>query len=297
MSSIEKLTKIINVSNKIKSDMLRDFLEIDEKTFNKQIVEWAEKFNLTINGDEIIVNKEDIADFIQALEKQFEIWESGEKAKTEKINKKEKEMRVEEDRTVEKETFMSKSIQFTIQIVGAAIFAAISLILSLYVVPYLPRTPEGFAYFDPVSIIWVTCFLIFGRIAGILCTITGSVLLFPFDPFSPIGPLMKLAATFSLIIVPILLLSLKNRKRKERLSQIYKKPRTYIIYSSLGVITRIIVMVMLNIIVYLTFYGPEGLEYWVMIVILLNSLTSLWDLLVPYLIVFGTKLDEKFEIW
>jgi len=196
----------------------------------------------------------------------------------------------------EKESHMSKSSQFVLQISGAALFSALSLILSLYVVPYLPRTPEGFAYFDPVSIVWVTCFLIFGPLAGILCTAIGSVLLMPFDPF-PIGPLMKFAATFSLIIIPILLLKLTKRKESIRKSQSLKKVKNYVIYGLSGTIFRIIIMVILNIIVYLSFYGASGLEIWIVVVILLNALTSLWDLLIPYLIVFGTKLDDKFEIW
>jgi len=161
----------------------------------------------------------------------------------------------------------------------------------------LPRTPEGFAYFDPVSIIWVTSFLIFGPMAGILSCVVGMVVLFPFDPFTPIGPLMKFSATFSLIIIPILLLYLFKRQAGERMSQKLKKLKTYIIYGALGTLVRIIVMVFLNIVVYLAFYGPVGLGYWIILVILLNALTSLWDLLVPYLLVFTTKLDEKFEIW
>lgn len=197
----------------------------------------------------------------------------------------------------EKETFLTKSTRFTLQIVGAAIFSALSLIVSLYVVPYLPRTPEGFAYFDPVSIIWFTCFLIFGPLAGVLCCVIGMTVLFPFDPFAPIGPLMKFSATFSLMIIPILLLYLIKRKRGGRKSQKLKTPKTYIIYGALGTLFRIIVMVILNIIVYLAFYGSAGLEYWIVLVILLNALTSLWDLLVPYLLVFTSKLDQKFEIW
>jgi len=197
----------------------------------------------------------------------------------------------------ELEVVRSKRSQLTIQIVGGAIFGALSLIFSLYVVPYLPRSPEGFAYFDPVSIIWVTSFLIFGPMAGILSCVVGMVVLFPFDPFTPIGPLMKFSATFSLIIIPILLLYLFKRQAGERMSQKLKKLKTYIIYGALGTLVRIIVMVLLNIVVYLAFYGPVGLGYWIILVILLNALTSLWDLLVPYLLVFTTKLDEKFEIW
>ncbi|MFX0137863.1 MAG: hypothetical protein ACFFDN_29750 [Candidatus Hodarchaeota archaeon] len=198
----------------------------------------------------------------------------------------------------EKVSILSKKTRLTLQIVGAAIFSALSLIFSLFVVPYLPRTPEGFAYFDPVSIIWVTCFLIFGPLAGILCCVIGMILLFPFDPFAPIGPLMKFSATFSLIIIPILLLYLFKRQEAERMSQKLKKLKTYIIYGALGTVVRIIVMVILNIVVYLALgFNPAGLGYWIVLVILLNALTSLWDLLIPYLLVFTTKLDEKFEIW
>ncbi|MFX0075905.1 MAG: hypothetical protein ACFE96_10715 [Candidatus Hermodarchaeota archaeon] len=199
--------------------------------------------------------------------------------------------------TDEKETVISKSSQFVIQIAGASVFSALSLVLSIFVVPYLPRTPEGFAYFDPVSIVWVTCYLIFGPLAGILCCGIGSLALMPFDPFAPIGPLMKFSATFSLIIIPILLLKLAKRKGNIRESQILKKGKNYIIYGLSGTIFRIFVMVILNIIVYLMFYGTSGLEIWIVVVILLNALTSLWDLLIPYLVVFGAKLDAKFEIW
>ncbi len=198
----------------------------------------------------------------------------------------------------EKESHMSKSSQFVLQISGAALFSALSLILSIFVVPYLPRTPEGFAYFDPVSIVWVTCFLIFGPLAGVLCCGIGSVILMPFDPFAPIGPLMKFSATFSLIIIPILLLNLTKRKESIRKSQFLKKVNNYVTYGLLGTGFRIIVMVILNIWVYnLMGFPPSGLQLWIVVVILLNALTSIWDLLIPYLIVFGTKLDAKFEIW
>lgn len=197
----------------------------------------------------------------------------------------------------EKNAFMARRSQLTLQIVGAAIFGALSLVVSVTIVPFLPRTPQGFAYFDPISIIWVMCFLIFGPYAGILCCMIGMITLLPFDPFTPIGPLMKFAATFSLIIVPITLLKLYKKEEGVKQSEKLKKRKNYIIYGALGTAFRIGVMIILNIIVYLTFYGVAGLEFWIILVILLNALTSLWDLLIPYLIVFGAKLDEKFEIW
>jgi len=197
----------------------------------------------------------------------------------------------------EKETFMPKRTQFTIQLAGAAIFSALSLVVSVFIVPILPRTPEGMAFFDPVSIVWVACFLIFGPIAGILCCLIGMILLMPFDPFAPIGPLMKFAATLSLIIVPIVLLKLYKHEEGVLKSKILKDRKKYVVYGLLGTLFRIIVMVILNIIVYLALFGPQGLEYWIVLVILINALQSVWDLLIPYLLVYGTKLDEKFEIW
>ena len=104
----------------------------------------------------------------------------------------------------EKESFRSKTSLMTLQLAGGAIFGALSIVVS-FIAAFLPRTPEGFAYFDPVSIIWVLCFLIFGPLAGILCSVIGMVGLMFFDPFAPIGPSMKFIATIPMIIVPMLL--------------------------------------------------------------------------------------------
>jgi len=197
----------------------------------------------------------------------------------------------------EKETFLAKRSRITVQLVGAAMFSALSLVVSLFIVPILPRTPEGMAFFDPVSIIWMLCFLIFGPVAGLLCCVIGMFLLMPFDPFAPIGPLMKFAATVSLMIVPIVLLKLYKREEGILKSKILKDRKKYVIYGLLGTGFRIVVMVILNIIVYLALFGEAGLAYWIIIVIIVNTIQSLWDLLIPYLIVFGSKLDEKFEIW
>jgi riboflavin transporter FmnP len=128
--------------------------------------------------------------------------------------------------------------------------------------------------------------------------IIGFVLLIPFDPSIPvIGPLMKLVATFSLVIVPIVLLKLYKKEQGVLQSKKLKNKKNYATYGLLGTAFRIVVMVILNTIVYLAFFGPEGLMFWLILVVIINALQSLWDLLIPYLIVFGTNLDEKFEIW
>lgn len=196
--------------------------------------------------------------------------------------------------TEEKESVMSKKSRLTLQIAGGAIFGALSLVLS-FLAAFLPRTPEGLAYFDPVSIIWVLCFLIFGPLAGLISAVIGMFLLMPFDPFAPIGPIMKFTATAALILPSYLLM---RYIKKDISSGTLKEPKTYATYGVIGIIVRIAVMVPFNIIVYTAFgYPPELLGAYLIMVVLINALQSVWDLVIPYLIVYGAKIDEKYEIW
>jgi len=217
----------------------------------------------------------------------------------------------------EKEAKMTRSSQITLQISGAALFSALSVVVGALLTPTLTnalRVPGWFiAIIDLISLIWVTCFFLFGVKAGLLCCLIGSLALMPFDP-SPggIGPLMKLAATVSLIIVPILYLQLQGKEEGIRKSQKLKKPRNFIIYGVLGTILRMIIMLVLNILVFLTIYSsyadyvtleflglPEisGMTAIIIGAPIINAWQSGLDLIIPYIIVFGTKLDQKFEIW
>jgi riboflavin transporter FmnP len=213
----------------------------------------------------------------------------------------------------EKYTLMSSKTRLTLEITGAALFGALSLVLSAFTTTIIPRIPGwGIAIIDPVSILWICCFLIFGPKSGLLCCLIGTLALFPFDPFTPIGPLMKLSATISLIIVPILMLSLYKNSNKIRNSQKYKKLRNFILTGVLGTVLRIMVMMIFNVWLFMTLFSPaiefttlsflglpnvSGWSAIIIGVIIINAETSVWDLLVPYLIVFGLKIDQKFEIW
>ena len=134
----------------------------------------------------------------------------------------------------------------------------------------------------------------------------------PFDPSAPIGPLMKLAATISLIIVPILFLKLYKKEVGMRKSQKLKNKRNIITYGLLGTALRIIIMVLLNLLVGLTIYSPflntitleflglPGVTGITAIIIgapIINAWQSAIDLIIPYMLVFGTKLDQKYKIW
>ncbi|MFX0025957.1 MAG: hypothetical protein ACFE8M_06040, partial [Candidatus Hermodarchaeota archaeon] len=189
----------------------------------------------------------------------------------------------------------------------------LSLVLSAILAPIIPRVPGwGIAYLDPVSIVWIMCFFIFGAKAGLLCCVIGTLGLMPFDPFAPIGPLMKFSATVVLIVIPMLLLKLNKTKEGIKNSQKIKKISNFAITSVLGVLLRIVIMMWFNALLFLTifsdafayanleFLGLPNVTGWLAIIIMvifINAETSLWDLLIPYLTVFGLKLDDKFEIW
>lgn len=192
---------------------------------------------------------------------------------------------------------LSRNAQITVQIVGASLFGALSIVLSL-LAPILPRFLGGIAFFDPVSIAWILCFLIFGPYSGLLCSVIGFIGLIPFDlSFPIIGPFMKFAATIPLIIMPTLILKLYKHQddlfQKDKL----KNVKNYLFTGLMSIIIRTIVMVFLNVIVYLVFFGRSGLEAWLIVIIIINPIQSIWDLLIPYLLVFSTKLDQKFELW
>ena len=216
----------------------------------------------------------------------------------------------------EKEAKRSYRTQTTLQITGAALFGALSIVVGALITPTLTdllRVPGWqIAIIDLISLIWVTCFFLFGEKAGLLCCVIGALGLMPFDTSAPIGPLMKLAATVSLIIVPILFLKLYRKEEGIRKSQKLKNPRNIIIYGLLGTALRIIIMLLLNILIGLTIYsmfldtitlefmGLPGITGITAIIIgapIINAWQSGLDLIIPYIIVFGTKLDQKYEIW
>jgi hypothetical protein len=72
---IEKLKEMLEVSNRINLDMMRKVLRIDEDQFNDKIFAWAKEFQFKIDGDFIIIDKDAISDFLNALDKQFADWE------------------------------------------------------------------------------------------------------------------------------------------------------------------------------------------------------------------------------
>ena len=64
---LDQIKSMLAVSTRLKLEMVRIALNMDEKVFTKKIFEWAKKFNFVIDGDYLLVNPEYISDFLQDL--------------------------------------------------------------------------------------------------------------------------------------------------------------------------------------------------------------------------------------
>jgi riboflavin transporter FmnP len=204
----------------------------------------------------------------------------------------------------------------TIEVTGAAIFGAASAVVAVITAPYLPRVPVWqIALIDPVSILWISCYLIFGLRSGFTAAVIGTIALMPVDPMPPIGPMMKFAATAPMILIPALLLKLtagRLGRGKSRLSIQLTKPRVYVAFMVAATLVRDIVMITFNILLFMTVLSP-GLPYvttsviglgditgWTAIIIiagLINTEQSVWDTLIPWIALRPTKMLEQYGTW
>jgi hypothetical protein len=64
---IDRIKSMIQVSRKIRLDMMRTALEMEEKLFDKKVFQWAKQFNFIIDGDYLIVNEETATAFLNDL--------------------------------------------------------------------------------------------------------------------------------------------------------------------------------------------------------------------------------------
>ena len=129
---------------------------------------------------------------------------------------------------------------------------------------------------------------------GSISLIAGGIALFPFDPFSPFGPIFKIIATLPMMVIPWYgVKKLRNEVGGEALS----KPKFYATLMVLAFLMRVAIMVPINI-AYLSLFAPViSLEVIINFGIILNASQSLWDALIPFLIVYPTGLFKYFKMW
>jgi riboflavin transporter FmnP len=214
---------------------------------------------------------------------------------------------VSENHQEEREVPKNFQKKLTIEIAGAAIFGALSIALSYFTTEYIPRVAWGLAYFDPVSLVWIISFLVFGFRAGMLTSIIGTLGLMPFDPFAPIGPLMKFGSTVWFILIPYLYSRLLLKS--EPSGNDIKKLNIYIPSAIIAWLIRCILMSIFNYLIltymfymtadlgWLGFSNITGVGAILITIFMLNTIQSLFDVIVPYLLVFSTKIYDRFQIY
>jgi len=187
---------------------------------------------------------------------------------------------------------------------GGAVFSAISIGFAVSLSPIVPRIPGwGIAIIDPVSIIWILCFLIFGVFAGLICALAGFTTLFYVDPFIPWGPLFKLAATLPLIIIPYILVKYFRNQNFQKLGLKFEKPSVYLIAGLLAVAVRCVIMGVFNILFFMFILGEGaitavgGLQTVLIIAVAINAEQSFWDLGLPWLITYPTGVYRIYKLW
>ncbi len=76
---MEKLKRILQVSDKVELNRIQSALKMDDEVFNEKIFEWANDFRCTIDGIFLVVNKETVEDFVAMLDDSFKYWDNKEK--------------------------------------------------------------------------------------------------------------------------------------------------------------------------------------------------------------------------
>jgi hypothetical protein len=126
---------------------------------------------------------------------------------------------------------------------------------------------------------------------------------------------MKLAATAPMMLIPTLLLKLTARnssRNSQRLSLRFTKPATYVGLMAIATVVRDIVMILFNILLFLTIMAPTfpyvslavigfgGITGWEAIIIMaaiVNTEQSVWDTAVPWLALKPTTLLGSYGTW
>ncbi|MFW9789168.1 MAG: hypothetical protein ACFFE2_04380 [Candidatus Thorarchaeota archaeon] len=200
-----------------------------------------------------------------------------------------------DDETSESMDFVktSESAERVKQIVTASVLASLSIAVAP-IASVIPRIPGwGIALFDPVSIFWIVSFLLGGYWVGIISAFAGTFGLFLYDP-TAIGPVFKLLATLPMILVPWFGV---RRLGAEARGISLSKLRFYTTLMLTAFILRLLIMIPTNLI-YWSIAAPFfTVEFILGYAIILNAFQSLWDALVPFIIVHRTGIFKSFGMW
>jgi len=203
----------------------------------------------------------------------------------------------DEDVTESQDLELSEVSESSIRVRKIAV-GAILASMSIAVAPsvgFIARVAGwGIAFFDHVSIFWMVSFLIGGPLVGAISLFAGGIALFPFDPFSPFGPIFKIIATLPMMVVPWYGI---KKLRSEVGGEVLSKPRFYVTLMFIALLLRLAIMIPINI-AYIALVAPVfSIEMVINYGVILNVVQSLWDALIPFILVYPTGVFKHFKMW
>ncbi|MHA1135207.1 MAG: hypothetical protein ACTSSE_01845 [Candidatus Thorarchaeota archaeon] len=189
----------------------------------------------------------------------------------------------------------SESSERIKQIVVASVLASLSIAIAPSATMIARVAGWGIALFDPVSLFWIAAFLIGGYRVGIISMSAGTLGLFLYDP-TAIGPVFKFAATLPMILIPLYgVMKLRSEVGGEALS----KPKFYASMMSLAFVVRLAIMLPFNFLYWSLLMPIDGAAfiYILTVVLSINSVQTIGDAIVPYLIIHKTGIFKHFGMW
>ncbi|MGQ4910815.1 MAG: hypothetical protein ACP6KW_01465 [Candidatus Thorarchaeota archaeon] len=182
------------------------------------------------------------------------------------------------------------------QIVVASVLAALSIAIAPSALMIQRVAGWGIALFDPVSLFWIAAFLIGGFKVGFVSMLAGTMGLFAYDP-TGIGPVFKFLATLPMMAVPWYG---ARKLRSEVGGEALSRPKFFFTLMALAFLVRLGLMLVANFIYWgfiLPSLGPAEIVYIVTVVLSINTVQSVGDSLVPFLVVYPTGLFKHFRMW
>jgi hypothetical protein len=210
-------------------------------------------------------------------------------------------------------TEQSDSSLRTKKLAMAAIFASLSIIITP-IAAFIPRIPGwNIALFDPVSFFWLIAFLLGGGWVGLVSMVAGAIALNFFDPTPFFGPLLKFVATLPLIVIPWLGVkyhlkkgmrapfpdtdSAEESKGDLKGGRILSRLTTYLPLMFIAFLIRLILMIPLNLMIVPLLWGLDDFGFIVTYTVILNTFQTLFDIILPYVVIHRTTIFENFKLW
>ncbi|NHJ13581.1 MAG: hypothetical protein EAX95_07880 [Candidatus Thorarchaeota archaeon] len=205
----------------------------------------------------------------------------------------------------------SKTSETAKKVAVAAILASLSVAVSPIAL-VIPRIPGfGIAVFDPISIFWMIAFLVGGFWVGLVSMVTGAFMLNFFDPFPIFGPLLKFLATFPMIVLPWLAVRNAGGEREYWESEVEEerpdpenprgallsKGRFFAVLMVFSYVIRISLMVPVNLVVVPFIWGVTDAGFIITYTLILNTLQSFWDALIPFIVIHRTPIFSNYGMW